>query len=71
MCTHVKCGLMGLQRCKCESVCTVGSQVASREVAHRPDRHRGMLFLCGGRPLGPLFRNLAEGLLLLLHNTFL
>ncbi len=46
----IKFGLMGLQRRKCESVCTVWSQVASREVAHRLDRPRGMLFLCGVRP---------------------
>lgn len=45
--THIiKFGSMGLQRCECESVCTVGSQVASREVADRLDRLRGMLFLC-------------------------
>lgn len=51
MCRHViKCGFIGLQRCKFEPVCAVGSQVASREVAHRLDRLRGMLFMCGVRP---------------------
>lgn len=36
----------GLQKYKCESGYTVGSQVASREVAQGLDRLRGMLFFC-------------------------
>lgn len=52
LCAHtVTFGCVGLQRCKWESVCTVGSQVESCEVVHGLDRPRGMLFLCGVRPL--------------------
>ena len=38
--------------------------MASRELVHRLDRLRGMLFFYGGRGTDSLFRNLAEGPLL-------
>lgn len=50
---------MGSRRHKCGSACTVGSQVASREVAHRLDRRRGMLFWYS-ESAGPLFKRLSD-----------
>lgn len=41
--------------------------MASREVAHRPDRRRGMLFLCGGRPLALCSETWLRGCCCIIH----